>query len=40
MPHLDDTGENDDVVALLKQHHNHIRDLVRRPRPPRTAGSR
>ncbi|MFD0318208.1 zinc-binding dehydrogenase [Streptomyces flavalbus] len=26
MPHLDDTGENDDVVALLKQHH-HIRDL-------------
>ncbi|MFI2428801.1 alcohol dehydrogenase catalytic domain-containing protein [Streptomyces sp. NPDC018955] len=27
MPHLDDTGENDDVVALLKQQHNHIRDL-------------
>ncbi|PNG19095.1 hemerythrin domain-containing protein [Streptomyces cahuitamycinicus] len=27
MPHLDDTGENDDVVALLMQQHNHIRDL-------------
>ncbi|MFC5637199.1 hemerythrin domain-containing protein [Streptomyces bullii] len=27
MPHLDDTGESDDVVTLLMQQHNHIRDL-------------
>ncbi|MFF5369785.1 hemerythrin domain-containing protein [Streptomyces sp. NPDC013187] len=27
MPHLDETGENDDVVTLLTQQHNHIRDL-------------
>jgi hypothetical protein len=27
MPHLDDAGENADVVALLMQQHNHIRDL-------------
>ncbi|MFJ4539859.1 hemerythrin domain-containing protein [Streptomyces tibetensis] len=27
MPHLDETGENDDVVTLLMQQHNHIRDL-------------
>jgi hemerythrin superfamily protein len=26
MPHMDDTGENDDVVALLTQQHHHIRD--------------
>ncbi|MEU6547667.1 hemerythrin domain-containing protein [Streptomyces sp. NPDC046859] len=27
MPRLDDAGEHDDVVALLMQQHNHIRDL-------------
>ncbi|MFJ4569186.1 hemerythrin domain-containing protein [Streptomyces caelestis] len=27
MPHMDEAGENDDVVALLRQQHNHIRDL-------------
>ncbi|WP_234442937.1 hemerythrin domain-containing protein [Streptomyces cellulosae] len=27
MPHLDDAHENADVVALLMQQHNHIRDL-------------
>ncbi|MEU1938245.1 hemerythrin domain-containing protein [Streptomyces coeruleorubidus] len=27
MPHMDEAGENDDVVALLTQQHNHIRDL-------------
>ncbi|MCF1644160.1 MULTISPECIES: hemerythrin domain-containing protein [Streptomyces] len=27
MPHLDETGENDDVVTLLMQQHHHIRDL-------------
>ncbi|MBT2421875.1 hemerythrin domain-containing protein [Streptomyces sp. ISL-22] len=27
MPHADDAGENDDVVTLLMQQHNHIRDL-------------
>jgi hypothetical protein len=27
MPHLDDAGANDDVVALLRQRHRHIRDL-------------
>nr|WP_238431541.1 hemerythrin domain-containing protein [Streptomyces cavernae] len=27
MPDLDDAGEDDDVVTLLMQQHNHIRDL-------------
>jgi hypothetical protein len=39
MPHLDDAGENDDVVALLRQQHNHIRDLFAEvEKPPPTTG--
>ncbi|PIM66017.1 hemerythrin, partial [Streptomyces sp. JV178] len=27
-PHLDDAGETDDVVALLRQQHQHTRHLI------------
>ncbi len=40
MPHLDDAGENDDVVALLMQQHNHIRGLFAEVENAATADDR